>query len=429
MRKLPLLVVLASLASSPATAQAAGWSHPQGYTAGTQSFDEPVARVAVAEDGTSIATFAKDRDLYAVTGDRRGRFSAPRKLGRWASITSVVAAGRGGAALAAWEGPGGLHVAVRTRAGRRLRTRLLVSSTAQAINDLAVVHDPRGGWFILEHEFSDKTHHDRVRGLTLKADGTLALSPQILGAGSFGADANPVRALAVDDRGDATAIFSTPTGPVTAQSVHAGHFGPRHPFGDAATTAARVTAPRSSVDGALVAATSTRDCGDAGCFGQPVAARVTPQGDAPAFQVPVIEHPGRAFGPSIAPLGPGAAALVFSLKDGPSAFSRLAPVKAVVLRDGARPGPLQTLTTKNASEPIAATLSRSRVLVLWSGARGFGTAIAGPDGIFHKTAQPPGPPPEPYHTNPTNRAISTAGPYALVGWSRAGRVRLSLRRF
>jgi hypothetical protein len=25
--------------------------------------------------------------------------------------------------------------------------------------------------------------------------------------------------------------------------------------------------------------------------------------------------------------------------------------------------------------------------------------------------------------------MATAGPYALVGWSRAGRVRLSLRRF
>src|SRR5258708_7752527 len=99
MRKLPLLVVLASLASAPAAAQAAGWSHPQGYTAGTRSFDEPVPRVAVAQDGTSIATFANGRDLYAVTGDRRGHFSAPRKLGRWASITSVVAAGRGGAAL------------------------------------------------------------------------------------------------------------------------------------------------------------------------------------------------------------------------------------------------------------------------------------------------------------------------------------------
>ena len=120
---------------------------------------------------------------------------------------------------------------------------------------------------------------------------------------------------------------------------------------------------------------------------------------------------------------------MFQLKAGPSAFSRLAPVKAVVLREGGAPGALQTLTSKNAAEPIAATLSRGRVLVLWSGNRGFGAALAGSDGTFRKTAQPPGPPPEPYHTNPTNRALATAGPYALVGWSRGGRVRLTLRRF
>lgn len=428
MRTLPLLVVLAALASAPATAQAAGWTHPQGYDAGTQQCDEPVPRVAVAADGTSIASFARGRDIYAATGDALGRFTAPRRLGPWTAITSVVAAGRGGAALAAWEARDGIHVAVRTRAGRALTKRRLTASSAEAINDLAAVADPRGGWLLLESEFSEKTRSTRVRAFTLRADGRLALAPQVLGEGSFGSDANPIRALAVDERGGATAVFTTTTGPATAQSVHAGHFGPVHSFGDDTLSGPRVTAT-DSISGALVTATKNEHCGDAGCFGAPVAARVTPQGAALPFQTPVLEHPGRAFGPSIAPLGAGAAALVFSLKRGPAAFSRLAPVQAVVLRDGAKPGALQTLTSKNASEPIAAALSGGRVLVLWSGTRGFGSAIAGPDGRFRKTAQPPGPPPEPFHTNPTNRAISTAGPYALVGWSRGGRVRLSLRRF
>jgi hypothetical protein len=430
MHTLPLLVVLAALASAPA-AQAAGWSHPQGYSAGTARFDEPVPRVAVAADGTSIATFARGGAIYAVTGDARGRFGAPRRLGRWAAITSVAAAGRGGAALAAWEARDGVHVAVRTRAGRPLRRRLLTPSSGQAINDLAVENDPRGGWFLLESEFSDATRKNLVRAFTLRRDGSLALRPQTLGEGSFGADARPIRTLAVDDRGGATAIFTSETGPMTANGVHAGHFGPVHPFGDDSITDPRVSAVPTGNGGgsALVAATKSANCGDAGCFGAPLAARLTPQGNALPFQTPALAHPGRAFGPSIAPLGAGSAALVFSLKDGPDAFSTLAPVKAVVLRDGARPGPVQTLTAKNASEPIAAALSRSRALVLWSGTRGFGAAIAGADGRFRKTAQPPGPPPEPFHTNPTNRAISSAGAYALVGWSRDGRVRLSLRRF
>ncbi len=427
-RAIIVAAVLAGLAGAPA-AHAAGWSHPQGYTAGSRSFDEPVARVAVASDGRSITTFAKGRDLYVVTGDRHGDFSRPRRLGRWAAITSVVAAGRGGAALAAWEARDGIHVAVRTRAGRRLRTRLLTRSNGEAINDLAVVDDPRGGWFILESRFSRKTHDDSVRAFTLRADGSLALQPQALGKGTIGGPARPIRALSVSDGGEATAVFVTPSGPMSAHSVHAGHFGPLHPVGDRTLTDPRVTAGADAFGGALVAATKIARCGDVGCFGAPVAARLTPQGDALPFQTPLLAHPNRAFGPSIAPLGTDAAALVFSLKDGPRAFDSRAPVKAAVLHDGAPAGRLQTLTARPASEPIAAALSGARVLVLWSGARGFGAALAGPDGTFHHTAQPLGPPPEPFHTNPTNRAISTAGRYALVGWSRAGRVRLSLRRF
>ena len=428
MRSLPLLAALAVLAvpaSAPA-AQAAGWSHPQGYAAGTRAFDEPAPRVAVATDGTSVATFAKGRDIYAVTGDRRGRFTSPQRLGRWAAITSVVAAGRGGAALAAWEARDGIRVAVRSRSGRRLRTRLLTASNGQAINDLAVRNDPRGGWFMLESRFSRKSRDTHVWAYTLRADGSLALQPQSLGAGSFGAEARPIRALAVDDRGGAAAVFETPKGAMSAQAVHAGHFGPVHPLGGEGITDARVTA---APDGALVAATSISNCGDVGCFGAPFAARLTPQGTPIPFRIPALEHPNRAFGPSIAPLVPGAAALVFSLKEGPQAFERRAPVKAVVLHDGAAPGAVQTLTAKPAAEPIAAPLLGARVLVLWSGARGFGAALAGLDGRFRPTAEPPGPPPEPFHTNPTNREISTAGRYALVGWSRAGRVRLSLRRF
>jgi hypothetical protein len=428
MRTLPLLAALALLASA-APAHAAGWSHPQGYAAGTAQFDEPVARVAVAADGTSVATFAKGRDIFAVTGDRRGRFSTPQRLGRWAAITSVVAAGRGGAALAAWEARDGIHVAVRSRAGRRLRTRLLTGSTGQAISDLAVRNDPRGGWFMIESQWSGKTRHERVRAFTLRPDGSLALAPQDLGEGSFGAEARPIRALAVDPRGVATAVFETANGPMAAIGVHAGHFGPLHALGGKGVTDARVSAPDDPRFGALVAATAIASCGDVGCSGAPVAARLSGQGDPLPFQVPALAHPNRAFGPSIAPLGAGATALVFSLKDGPNAFDDRAPVKAAVLHDGAAPGPLQTLTSRPATEPIAAALGGGRVLVLWSGARGFGAALAGPDGRFRRTAQPPGPPPEPFHTNPTNREIATAGSYALVGWSRAGRVRLSLRRF
>ena len=261
-------VALALLAAAP-TANAAGWSRPFSHQAGKGAFVEPVPRVAVAPDGMSVASFAQRGYIYAVTGDARGRFGRLQRLGRWASIASVVAAGRDGAALVAWEARDGLRVAVRRRTGRRLTTRRLATSSNSAINDLAVQVDPRGGWFLLESEFSQKTRKNRVRAFTLRADGTPALAPQSLGQGSFGAEARPVRALAVDDRGYATAVFGTPDGVVAAQGVHQGHFGPLAPFGDRSITDPRVTASRDADGRPLVAATRIANCGDAGCFGQP----------------------------------------------------------------------------------------------------------------------------------------------------------------
>jgi hypothetical protein len=66
---------------------------------------------------------------------------------------------------------------------------------------------------------------------------------------------------------------------------------------------------------------------------------------------------------------------------------------------------------------------------MWSGRRGIDARLAGPDGIFRTTAAPKGPPPAPFHSNPTNRDLHTAGRYAIFTWARAGRVRVTVRRF
>lgn len=75
------------------------------------------------------------------------------------------------------------------------------------------------------------------------------------------------------------------------------------------------------------------------------------------------------------------------------------------------------------------SLSGGRVLTVWSGQRGIGAALAGPDGRFRKTAEPQGPPPPSAHTNSTNRDLRTAGRYAIFTWARDGRVRAAIRRF
>jgi hypothetical protein len=127
-------------------------------------------------------------------------------------------------------------------------------------------------------------------------------------------------------------------------------------------------------------------------------------------------------------LTPAGAALVFSLKARSEAFATEAPVRAVAIAGDGTVGPLQTLTSARAKEPVAMALSHGRVLVVWSGRRGLGAALA-TNGRFRTTAEPKGPPPAPYHFNSTNRDLRTAGRYAIFTWAVAGRVRVAVRAF
>ena len=81
------------------------------------------------------------------------------------------------------------------------------------------------------------------------------------------------------------------------------------------------------------------------------------------------------------------------------------------------------------TEPVALALDQERTLAMWATRRGFGAALAGPDGAFRKVAAPTGPPPEIYHSNSTNRDTRSAGAYAIVAWARGHTVRVSVRRF
>jgi hypothetical protein len=121
--------------------------------------------------------------------------------------------------------------------------------------------------------------------------------------------------------------------------------------------------------------------------------------------------------------------LVFQLKARSEPFSTQAPVRAVAIAADGTFGPLQTLTAGRAEEPVVMPLGGGRALTVWSGRRGVDARLAGPDGTFAKTAAPKGPPPSPYHFNPTNRDLRTAGRYAIFTWARDGRVRVTVRRF
>ncbi len=216
---------------------------------------------------------------------------------------------------------------------------------------------------------------------------------------------------------------------LVARGAHGGQItNPRLLPPDGSVVNPRVAAAAARTS--LVAATRVTRCGDGGaCSGAPFVWRSGETGDPVALGGPQRAVPGRAFGPSVAPLGDSAASLVFQLKDGPQPFSRQAPVKAVTIAADGTAGPLQTLTSRPAQEPVAVPLAGSRALVVWSGARGFGAALADGQGTYQTVAPPFGPPPSNGHSNPTNRDVASAGRYVLVAWDRNGRVRLTLRRF
>src|SRR3954453_8443336 len=187
-----ITVCALALACALATnAAAAGWSRPASFDATAGRSGEPTPRVAIAPDGTAAATWTKGPSVLVATGDRRGRFSAPRRVGAWRASPPAVAAGPRGAALAAWEASDGVRVALRTGTGHRWVIRRVASSTGSAINGLEVVHDPRGGWVLAERQYprTGTARPYRVRALTLERDGAPVGAPQDLGLGEFGIDA------------------------------------------------------------------------------------------------------------------------------------------------------------------------------------------------------------------------------------------------
>lgn len=398
---------------------AAGWSPTQSFDAGAAQFHEPVPRVAIDATGKALLAYETGGAERLVVRVRKGgRFGAPVTLAR-RPLDYAVAPG-----AVAYEAKDGIHVAVLR--GGRFRDRRVASSSGSEINGVAIAADPLGGWVVAERRFPRKGSAVpyRVRALSLDATGAPTGPPQDLGLGQFGLDARPTQALAVLPDGRAVLVFQRerveygdPQPVVYAVRPHGGAFSEPALVGDG------LTDPRVTVAGdrAVLTATMTALCGDTSCAGQPRAIPLNPDGTLGTPVGPSVARPSRAFAPWAAP-----GAIVFQLKTSPKPFSREAPVRAASLT---HEGPLQTLTSQPATEPVALPLSGDRTLALWVTRRAIGAALAGPDGSFRKTAAPAGPPPETYHSNSTNRDVRTAGDYAIVAWSRGHAVRVSVRRF
>ncbi len=433
-----LPALAAAVAATPATtAAAASWTPTRTFVVGKQHDATP--RAAIASDGTSVLAFrSKTGKLMLSTGRADGRFTAPRRIDQAGVRDWSVAARAGGGFIVAWQDTDGIHTATRTRRGRPTLRRLAVTSNGEEINGVSVATDPLGGWVLAERQFRrTKDRFYYVRVMTLSAGGRLAGAIQDLGPGQFGLDARPTMSLAVDDAGRALLAFvpQAPFSPTTQPTVvvtarpHGGAFG-----APVALPGETADDPRVAVgDGgrALIAATLVRSRGDAGTFGNPVVAGIDPAGVLRAPFGPAVDNPRRALGPSAAFTSGGRSVLVFQLKPSSQPFETRAPVKAVAISATGALGKLQTLTSSRAKEPVVMPLAGGRALTIWSGERGLGASLADAAGTFKKTSTPKGPPPPPFHFNPTNRDLRTGGRYAIFTWSResAGDVRVSIRKF
>jgi hypothetical protein len=440
MRTLPTLAGLAAAAvllPAAAAPAATTWTTPQSFAVGKDY--EPVPRAAIASDGTSALAFiSKSGKLMLSTGKVSGRFTAPRPIDQKGVIDWSVAARRGGGFVVAWEDTDGIRVAVRTATGAKTVVRRVATSNGEEINGVQVAADPLGGWVIAERQFrkSAKNYY-YARVMTLTTSGHRQGAVQDLGVGEFGIDARPTQSLAVDDTGRAVFAFEPeadisiehPATALVTTRPHGGTFATPVALSGGQAGDARVAVGDGGL--AQVAATQITSNGDAGIFGYPVVASISSVGALGAPAGPAVSTPNRAFAPSSAFTSSGRSVLVFQLKATSQPFETRAPVRAVAIAANGAVGKLQTLTSGQAKEPVVMPISGGRALTVWSGAKGLGASLAGPSGIFKKTAEPKGPPPPPFHTNSTNRDLRTAGRYAIFAWSRDadGRVRVAVRRF
>ncbi len=146
--------------------------------------------------------------------------------------------------------------------------------------------------------------------------------------------------------------------------------------------------------------------------------------DSRQTQALAVDRDGRAVFAFVRADGFGGGAAVVSTRPRGGAFTQPAPVPGPATEPRVALGPrgravLAVTRTESCSETgcfgapaitvLDPPLSRGRALALWATSRSIGAALAGPDGRFHATAAPAGPPPGGGHINPTNRDLHTAG--------------------
>jgi hypothetical protein len=436
-----ILTTLTLLALLATPAAAAGWTAPTLLNSERCpiGFCSPAPAVAVNGHGTVVATYRRERDLrvFLRVGDASGRFGSARALPKGARPARVAIADDG-TAVATWSQKGQIRVAFR-RLGGRFGRSVLVARThgsEPALDETLVGLDGSGRTGVVA--WTDWVRRAPttvfVRALDARS-GRPTGAAKRLDAASF----LRLGELAINPAGGFALAWGATEGDHSRIGVETG--GPSG-FGEPqqANSEQRTDDPRVAIDPAgavAVAYTDVYTSGDVGARGVPVL-RVRPAGAAtfgPELRAPA-PRPGRVFNPQVAFTGDGHATLLYQEKTHEAGFSRAAPLKsAIAAADGTALAAPTIVAGNEIAQPGIAGLAGGRVLAVWQIGEDLDAPIAGAlstdEGVFHRARAPHGRA-DPFSDASGNRGLAAAGRYAAFLWGGGGRngfVRVSVRRF
>jgi hypothetical protein len=308
-----------------------------------------------------------------------------------------------------WEQGEGLRFA-RGKAGRFGEAKRLVPRSRREDASAHTAAQPDGSVVVVYESDDD------VRALTLSPTGKPG-APVTLGEGGFGHDS--VRA---DADGTLAVCCITPRESDTAPrvAVYRGEWRLVRvpPVGEDG----RIETVFANASRLLLGVIDVRTEGDAGVSGIPGTA-VADRSDA--FAEPrwaSVSKPTRGLAPDVTIDGSGRAVLVYQEKDGPRAFSRLAPVFASVAGRRAK-----RLTSGLAYQPTVRPLGAGAIAVWQGPGDKWGVAIER-DGRFAAAPVPSGPGPERHLGEDFHYAydLATNRGHAVLTWIAAdGSIRVS----
>jgi hypothetical protein len=436
-----ILVTLTLLALAATPAAAAGWSTPTLLHAERceVGFCSPAPAVAVSARGTVVVTYRRERDLrvFLRVGDASGRFGAARALPKGARPAQLAIADNG-TAVATWAQKGQIRAAFRRPGGRFGRSVLVARTTGSepALDDTLVGIDGSGRFGVVA--WSDWVRHADttafVRAIDTRSGRPTGAAKRLDAAGFLS-----LGRLAINPAGGFALTWGATEGDHSRIGVETGGPG-GFAEPEQVSSEQRTDDPGVAIDPAgavAVAYTDVHRTGDVGARGVPVL-RVRPAGAAtfgPELRPPA-PRPGRVFNPQVAFTGDGRATLLYQEKTHAAGFSRAAPLKsAVAAADGSALGAPAIVAGDEIAQPRIAGFGAGRLLAVWQIGEDLDAPLAGAvssdTGVFSRMRAPHGRT-DPFSDASGNRGLAANGRYAAFVWGGGGRdgsVRISVRRF